>query len=227
MIFVLLMMILVIITAAALRLGITKRLTIAAVRATLQLAVIGLIIGWVFKQNTWYAVGSLLVVMTLIAGVTAGGQLGNRLSKQTLVLSVMMGAVTGIALIWLAVGAVGLREWDARYLVPLGGMLLGNALTASVLAAERIRPHRSAQGQPGSSGVCTSRDGCIDPNDQRHDGRRHCQTPGHDDRTNARRFVADSGVDVPVADSRGHLVCRLQRGRRSRLVVFPQQLHRQ
>jgi putative ABC transport system permease protein len=122
-----------------LRLGIVRRMAWASVRAAVQLAAVGWIIGWVFSQQTWYAVGGLLIIMTLIAGVTAGGQLGRRLSRQSLVLSGLLGAVTAVALTWLAVGAVGVDGWDARYLIPLGGMLLGNAMTAAVLATERMR----------------------------------------------------------------------------------------
>jgi putative ABC transport system permease protein len=57
-----------------LRLGQAGRVTIATVRAVVQLLAVGLIIGWVFGQNTWYWVIGLLAVMLLIAGATAGGR---------------------------------------------------------------------------------------------------------------------------------------------------------
>jgi putative ABC transport system permease protein len=129
---------LVISLSVALRLGQTRRISIATARSVIQLLAVGLIIGWVFERNTWYWVVGLLMVMTLIAGFTAAGRMGGRLLRLSWLMSLVLGAVTAVALLYYTQIVIGLREWDARYLIPLGGMMLGNAMTAATLAVERI-----------------------------------------------------------------------------------------
>ncbi len=127
--------------SVALKLGQVKRVSIATIRALVQLVSVGLIIGWVFTHNTWYWIIGLLIVMTLIAAITAGSQVGKWFKSVTgssLLLSLILGGVTGAMLLYLGEAVIGVKGWDARYLIPIGGMLLGNAMTAAVLACERI-----------------------------------------------------------------------------------------
>jgi putative ABC transport system permease protein len=127
--------------SGAMRLGQGRRITIAAVRSVVQLLAIGLIIGWVFNRNTWYWITALLIVMTLIAGFTGAhevGRLGRGFLKLGALISVVLGAVTAAVLLYLSEAVIGLHAWDARYLIPLGGMLLGNAMTAATLGLERM-----------------------------------------------------------------------------------------
>jgi len=129
---------LIIAIGAALRLGRHRLIAWATLRATVQLLAVGLIIGWVFEQNTWAWIVGLLAMMTCIAGLTAGGQLARAFSMTSLWLSVMLGAVTAAALVYYTQAVIGVHEASARYFIPLGGMILGNAITAAVLAGERI-----------------------------------------------------------------------------------------
>ncbi|KEQ02097.1 ABC-type putative transport system, permease component, partial [Snodgrassella alvi SCGC AB-598-J21] len=50
-----------------LKLGLTKRILISAVRAIVQLSVVGLLLKWIFASNQWYWVLLIIVVMTAIA----------------------------------------------------------------------------------------------------------------------------------------------------------------
>jgi len=122
----------------ALRLGQVRRVSIATARAVVQLLAVGLIIGWVFERHTWYWVVGLLLVMTSIAGFTAAGRMGGSRLRLSWLMSLILGGVTAVALIYYTQVVIGVREWDSRYLIPLGGMLLGNAMTAAALAVERV-----------------------------------------------------------------------------------------
>jgi len=128
------------VTAAsvALKLGQTRRIGIATVRAVIQLTLVGLLIGWVFAADQWYWIVGLLIVMTMIAGFTAASQISKKWWRTGLAYSGMLGLITGVMLLYISEAVVGVGEWSARYLVPMGGMMLGNAMTAAVLAAERI-----------------------------------------------------------------------------------------
>ncbi len=122
----------------ALRLGQVRRVSVATARSVVQLLAVGLIIGWVFERDTWYWIVGLLMVMTLIAGFTAAGRMGGRLLRISWPMSLILGAITAVALLYYTQIVIGIHEWNARYLIPLGGMMLGNAMTAATLAVERI-----------------------------------------------------------------------------------------
>ena len=55
----------------ALRLGLERRLAIAALATVVQLFLIGFVLDWVFRVNRWYVVLGLMVMMTIIAGSAA------------------------------------------------------------------------------------------------------------------------------------------------------------
>jgi putative ABC transport system permease protein len=52
--------------------------------------------------------------------------------------SAVLIAVSGATLLYLTQAVLGIREWDPRYLIPLGGMLLGNTMNSATLAVERL-----------------------------------------------------------------------------------------
>ncbi len=127
--------------SVTLKLGQAGRIGLAAARSLVQLLAIGMVIGWVFKQDQWFYIIGLLAMMAITAGVTAGGQLRWARRWRWAVsggLTLVLAGVTAIVLLYLARVVVGVDEWDARYLIPLGGMLLGNAMTAATLAGERV-----------------------------------------------------------------------------------------
>jgi putative ABC transport system permease protein len=124
--------------SVALRLGQTRIISIATARAVVQLLAVGMIIGWVFRQSTWYWILGLLAVMLTIASLTAARRFGGGTLRGAWVMSLVLGGVTGTALLYFGKVVVGLDRWDPRYLIPLGGMMLGNAMTAAMLAVERV-----------------------------------------------------------------------------------------
>lgn len=124
--------------AAAMKLGLSKRIGLATGRAVVQLIAVGLVIGWVFAIDRWYWIIGLLIIMTAIASLTGGHQIRGRWWRNGLALSAILGLVTGVMLLYISEAVVGVGEWSARYLIPIGGMILGNAMTAAVLCAERI-----------------------------------------------------------------------------------------
>ncbi len=121
----------------ALHLGFARDLAVATVRSAVQLLAVGLVIGWVFEQQ-WYLIICLLALMTLIAGTTGARRSKTLIRGLGLLLTLVLGAVTAVSLFYLSWVVVGIRDWNPRYLVPLGGMLLGNGMTAATLGVERM-----------------------------------------------------------------------------------------
>jgi UDP-glucose/iron transport system permease protein len=122
----------------ALRLGLAREFAVGTARSVVQLSAVGFVIGWVFQQRTWYWVLLLLAAMALVAGYTGARRTRLRLRGLTWLLTGVLAAVTALVLLYLTQAVLGLREWDPRYLIPLGGMLLGNAMNSSTLAVERL-----------------------------------------------------------------------------------------
>ena len=122
-----------------LRLHLGRRLLIAALRTTLQLLLVGLVLERVFTLNHWGPVLALGLVMVLIAGHAAVRRTSRRYPgiwlSSTLSILVSSWVVTGVAL-----GAiVRVEPWYLpQYAIPLLGMILGNALTGISLGLDRF-----------------------------------------------------------------------------------------
>ncbi|MEZ5924800.1 MAG: ABC transporter permease [Hyphomicrobiaceae bacterium] len=133
----------------AFQLKLERKLSIAAVRMLVQLALAGLVLSFVFRQSS---VGLTLVV-ALVMGAVAGYELWSRPARRIdgwWSIGLGTGSLFLIALLstLFTVGVLIRPDpWYApRYLLPILGMVLGNALTSMSLtfdvlttAAERER----------------------------------------------------------------------------------------
>ena len=130
----------------ALQLGLEKRLLIASVRTVVQLLLIGLVLEWIFKVAQWPAVLGIMLVMTLIAGVSAVRRTERRYRGVWLdsVLSIMASSwiIAAIAL----VAIIRVHPWyQPQYAIPLLGMILGNTLNGISLGLERFGEELAAR----------------------------------------------------------------------------------
>ncbi len=121
-----------------LRLGMERRLLVAAVRTVVQLLFLGWILVPVFSLERWWAVILLGVVMVLLA--TREAVQRSERTYRGIYLSAFVALLVGCggaALLGTTV-IVGVEPWwEPRYLVPLLGMVLGNALTGLSLGLDR------------------------------------------------------------------------------------------
>lgn len=121
------------------RLDLAWNLVIASGRTIIQLLVVGVLLAAVFQiQSPWLVLG-ILVAMLVVAAITAR----NRISPTTprLLLIVVLSILTSTALTLLYTSALVVRPqpWYApQYLIPLGGIVLGNAMNAAAIAGERL-----------------------------------------------------------------------------------------
>jgi putative ABC transport system permease protein len=125
----------------ALRLHLHWQLAVAAVRMVLQLLLIGLVLGRVFALA--YPPVTLLVVLVMI-GIAArevAARPERRLIRQG---NIVIGAsavafATGLTSILALTTALRPQPWyDARYAIPLAGIILGNVLNAASLALDGL-----------------------------------------------------------------------------------------
>jgi UDP-glucose/iron transport system permease protein len=108
---------------------------IAVVRSFIQLTAIGYVIKLIFDQDQFVFVFVLLVVMVVFGALTARSR-AKRVPGALVPLLIAL-AVAGGTTLGLVV-ALGIFKPEARYLVPVGGMVIGNAMTASAVALNRL-----------------------------------------------------------------------------------------
>ncbi len=121
------------------RLGLGRGLAIGAVRAVVQLAAVGYVLLYLFAVRRWYLVLLALLVMLLAATKTATDR--QRRGGGTLFAISGAAMLIGAGLTLAYVGAVVVRVhpwYDPEYLIPLFGMIIGNAMNGAALAAERL-----------------------------------------------------------------------------------------
>jgi putative ABC transport system permease protein len=121
------------------RLRIGRELLIATVRMTLQLIAAGLLLRYLFEFNFWYTSLLLLLIMVALAVHVILGRVRLRIGRLSLILFLSI-AVAGLSILAVFIFLiVGHEPWyDARYLIPIGGMIIGNAMTACALVTERF-----------------------------------------------------------------------------------------
>ncbi len=105
----------------------------AITRAVVQLTVIALLLRGILSVP-WTVAGFILLMLTT-ASWTAMGRLAELWhGRRTAVLGVLTGAVVTLVVIF------GLRlvDFQVRYLVAVGGIIIGNSMTASTLAGRNF-----------------------------------------------------------------------------------------
>jgi putative ABC transport system permease protein len=108
---------------------------IAALRSLVQLTIIGYAIKLIFEADTIWLVFALLAVMVTFGAITARARakkVPGAFGPLLIALSLAGGCTLGLVV------ALGIFDPTPRYLVPVGGMVIGNAMTASAVALNRL-----------------------------------------------------------------------------------------
>lgn len=121
------------------RLGLEWSLAIATGRTVLQLLVVGYILAFIFALDNPWAVLAILAAMLTIAAVVAR----NRISKKyPAVLPLVWGSIlvsTALTLGYTNLLVIQPASWyEPQYLIPLAGIVLGNAMNGAAIAGERL-----------------------------------------------------------------------------------------
>ena len=112
-----------------------RDLAVAVLRSFLQLTAIGYVIQAIFDSDSLWLVAALLVVMVLFGAFTARSRAkGVPGALGPLVVALGFAAAVTLGLVL----ALGVFEAKPRYLVPVGGMVIGNTMTAAAVALNRL-----------------------------------------------------------------------------------------
>jgi len=127
------------------RADLEQDIAVAVLRSFLQLTAIGYVINAIFDEDNLVFVFGLIAVMVVFGAFTARGRArAVPRSFVPLLVALSVAATTTLALV---VG-LGIFEPKPRFLVPVGGMVVGNAMTAAAVSLNRLGDEvRSAAGR--------------------------------------------------------------------------------
>ena len=127
--------------SVALRLGLHRQISIAAVRMVVQLVAVGYLLRFIFALNNPAATVTIVLVMVLVAGREVASRPERRFRGQA---NYMIGAgsvalATAMTAILALTTAIRPHPWfDPHYAIPLAGIILGNVLNAASITLDSV-----------------------------------------------------------------------------------------
>jgi putative ABC transport system permease protein len=120
-------------------LRLSKDIGISILRMSIQLALVGIYLKMLFDLNHPWLNGLWILVMLLVADLSILRRAGLKLRYFVLATFVAIAFSILFSTAYLVVLVIQpAHYYDARYIVPLAGMILGNCLQGNVIALERF-----------------------------------------------------------------------------------------
>lgn len=121
------------------KLAMSGQLLFATGRSLLQLMIVGYILEFVFALDNSWAVLAILLMMLTIAAIVARNRIGKKIRGLFPVVWGSLFASAALTLSYTIVLIIRPPHWyEPQYLIPLGGMILGNGLNSASLSGERL-----------------------------------------------------------------------------------------
>jgi putative ABC transport system permease protein len=124
-----------------LKLGLERRLLVAAARMVVQLLLVGLVLKFLFATTSLWLTGAVVLIMVGFAGYEITARQTSRFQGAwTYGIGATSMMVAGISVTTLALATqIRADPWyDPRYAIPLLGMILGNAMTGVSISLDRL-----------------------------------------------------------------------------------------
>lgn len=125
--------------SVVLRLGLGRDLLVGGIRMGVQLMLVGFILEWIFQTREPVVILMMAFIMASLASVAAVRRTSRRFAgvywNSFITITSSAFIVTGLSIM----GILQIDPWyDPQYLIPLLGMVLGNALTGISLSLDRM-----------------------------------------------------------------------------------------
>jgi len=117
-----------------------RELVIATFRMTIQLIIVGYVLEYIFgNQNMLFTLLALGVMLAFaVYNVFARLKIPiKKAMKRVIALSIVFGTCSAIFYFLLFIVAIK-PWWDARYFIPIAGMVIGNSMSGISVGAERL-----------------------------------------------------------------------------------------
>ncbi|HEY9648173.1 MAG TPA: iron export ABC transporter permease subunit FetB [Chroococcidiopsis sp.] len=121
------------------RLGLEWNLAIATLRTVVQLLVVGYLLAIVFALQDPWVVLAVIAVMLSIATVVARNRISKKVPNLLPIVGGSIGISTALTLAYINFVVIRPELWyEPQYVIPLAGILLGNAMNGAAIAGERL-----------------------------------------------------------------------------------------
>lgn len=120
-------------------LGQTKRIGISTLRCFLQLLACGFLLGYLFELQTWWLVLVVLLCMVAAAAQIATSRVKNKVKglMPPVFASILLSSL--VVLFAVVDGVIHADPWfNAREVIPIAGMIIGNAMSSTAVAIDRL-----------------------------------------------------------------------------------------
>lgn len=129
------LMVLAIILAMWQRAGTEKEMIYGTVRSFVQLVAVGYALEFIFGLENIFAIIGTMILMMLVGAYTAGKRAEH--IKNGFILSFI--AIFAGSLVTLGIMlSLGIIKAKAQYMIPLGGMIIGNSMNCASIVMERL-----------------------------------------------------------------------------------------
>lgn len=117
-----------------------REITVATLRMTVQLILMGYVLAVVFEQRSLWLTLVILVLMQSFAILNIYGRVKERLSgalRRIIALAMVVGST--VTLLFFIFVVINVTPWyEPRYLIPIAGMIVGNSMTGVSLGVTRL-----------------------------------------------------------------------------------------
>ena len=121
------------------RLGLEWQLVNATARTVFQLFAVGYLLAIVFAWRNPWSVLAVLLMMLSVATIVARNRIGKQLGQILPMVASVLFTSTTITVLYTVSVVVRPEVWyDPQYVIPLTGIVLGNAMTAASIAGDRL-----------------------------------------------------------------------------------------
>jgi len=118
------------------KLGISKEMMLASIRAFVQLTIIGYIITFVFSIKTPILFLAIIFMMIVIAARTSAKRGSDFYHSFWIAFAALVAAEAASVTIWVIFDIV---DFEAQYILPMSGMIIGSSMVAVSLVFDRLK----------------------------------------------------------------------------------------
>jgi putative ABC transport system permease protein len=121
------------------KLGLEWNLALATGRSVLQLVVLGYAIAIAFEVNNSWLGLCVVAVMLWVTAIVTRNRISPKIPKLVPIVAASLLIGAALTLVYTSLLVIQPRNWfDPRYLIPLMGIILGNAMNGAAIAGERL-----------------------------------------------------------------------------------------
>ena len=121
------------------KLGLEWSLALATGRSVLQLLVLGYVLDVAFAANNPWLSLALVSVMLVVTAIVTRNRISQKIPKLVPIVAASLLIGIALTLVYTSLLVIQPRSWlDPQYLIPLTGIILGNAMNGAAIAGERL-----------------------------------------------------------------------------------------